>query len=266
VTPADFAADSAVRPLGEGRYGASVPGDWFGPVAPNGGFLAALLVRAQAAELDAGDREPRSLTIHFLRPPSEGEVEIAVSVERQGRTASTLTAQLVQEGRTSALALATWTQRYEGLAEWELRPPDAPRPSERDDGWTHPLAPRMFHQLDARPVFGQPPFSGGDEALAGGWLRTRVPHRVDHALLALFTDAWWPSVFGRLREPSPAPTLDLTIHFRGALPEGEHPFVLGRYRSRAALHGIFEEDGELWSEDGRLLALSRQLALLPRMA
>jgi acyl-CoA thioesterase len=216
-------------------------------------------------ELNAPDRAPRSLTLHFLRPPAEGSLEIEVTVERAGRTASALTARMLQGDRLMALAVGTWTQRYESAAEWELSPPGVPAPESIEPGVLGPSAPRMFGQLDVRPIFGTTPFAGGDEALAGGWLRTRVPHPVDHALLALFADAWYPAVFARLSAPSPAPTLDLTIHFRGRLPDGDHPFVLARFRSRAAIDGVFEEDGELWSADGRLLAQSRQLALLPRL-
>ena len=62
-----------------------------------------------------------------------------------------------------------------------------------------------------------------------------------------------------------APTVDLTIHFRGPLPQpaaepGER--VLAVFRTRLAREGFLEEDGELWSRDGVLLAHSRQLALL----
>jgi hypothetical protein len=40
--------------------------------------------------------------------------------------------------------------------------------------------------------------------------------------------------------------------------------VLGRFLTRLARGGISEEDGELWSEGGVLLAQSRQLAILRR--
>jgi hypothetical protein len=35
-----------------------------------------------------------------------------------------------------------------------------------------------------------------------------------------------------------------------------------RFRTTVAAEGYLEEDGEVWSLDGRLLAQSRQLALL----
>ena len=43
---------------------------------------------------------------------------------------------------------------------------------------------------------------------------------------------------------------------------GPEDFVLGRFSSRLALGGAWEEDGELWSPAGELLAQSRQLALI----
>jgi hypothetical protein len=61
-----------------------------------------------------------------------------------------------------------------------------------------------------------------------------------------------------------APTIDLTMHFRTAFPlEGAQAedFYLGRYGARLGRDGFFEEDGELWDKNGRLIAQSRQLAL-----
>ena len=263
ATAAEFAADSAVTPVGGGLYTGEAPGAWFGPIALNGGFLAALVVRAMSAELAAPNRRPRSLTIHFLRPPAEGPLELSIEVERSGRGASTLSGRVVQGGRLLAIALGTWSGRYDATLGWEPTAPAVPGPEQLPPVELGPTAPRMFRQFDVRHVFGPLPFGAGDEALAGGWIRTRSPEPLDDALLALLCDAWFPSAFARLTAPSPAPTIDLTIHFRDQPPAGEHPWVLGRYSSRAAIDGLFEEDAELWSADGRLLAQSRQLALLP---
>jgi acyl-CoA thioesterase len=58
--------------------------------------------------------------------------------------------------------------------------------------------------------------------------------------------------------------LDLTIHYRRELPlssASPDDYYLGRFVSHMSHDGFFEEDGELWTEDGLLIAQSRQLAL-----
>ena len=74
-------------------------------------------------------------------------------------------------------------------------------------------------------------------------------------------DAWFPAPWPRLAELAPAPTIDLTIHFRSPLPLPDS-LLLGRFRNRLVRDGFFEEDGELWAPDGTLVAQSRQLGLL----
>ena len=87
----------------------------------------------------------------------------------------------------------------------------------------------------------------------------------DALVVAAMTDAWFPAVFTRLTEPAALPTIDLTIHFRAPLPlAGARPddWLLAVFRSRLGRDGFVEEDGEIWSADGELLAQSRQLALM----
>jgi acyl-CoA thioesterase len=50
------------------------------------------------------------------------------------------------------------------------------------------------------------------------------------------------------------------VHLRARVPL-ESDWVLGRFATRTARDGLLEEDCELWSRDGLLLAQSRQLAL-----
>jgi acyl-CoA thioesterase len=91
------------------------------------------------------------------------------------------------------------------------------------------------------------------------WLRPREGGPLDHVALTALSDGWMPAAFSRLGRFADVPTLDLTIHFRSP-PEGE--WALAVYSTRQASGGTWEEDGELWSAGGTLLAQSRQLAMI----
>ena len=70
-------------------------------------------------------------------------------------------------------------------------------------------------------------------------------------------------MFSKVTAPLGVPTVDLTIHFRNpghVVSAGE--FCLTRFRTRVAAEGFVEEDGEIWSRDGVLLAQSRRLAAI----
>ena len=58
-----------------------------------------------------------------------------------------------------------------------------------------------------------------------------------------------------------SPTLELTVHVRGVPAPGP---LRCRFASRSIADGMFDESGELWDSTGRLVAHSRQLALVPR--
>ena len=262
---ADFETDTAVAPAGDGVWAANVSSQWSVPRGPNGGYIAAIVLRALEAEVADPERPPRSLTLHYLRPPAEGPCEVHVTVERTGRTLSSLSARMVQDGRPMVLALGAFSRDFPSAGDYATAAPGVP-PADRlhrvpDGAGTFPIAQRVA----LAPHFGPAPFSGGDEATAGGWLRLAEPRAADAAAVAFYTDAWLPSPFARLTAPAPAPTIDLTIHLRARLP---HPAmapgdpVLARFRSTTSRDGFFEEDGEIWAPDGTLLAQSRQLAIL----
>ena len=260
-----FEADTAVRRDGRGTFHADVNKRWWVVRGPHGGYLAAMILRAMMAEQDDPDRHPRSFTTHFLDAPEEGPVEIACKVERSGRSLSTLSAHMTQGAKSVALALAAFSTPRPGF-EFD----DAPMPNVAPPEGGFPVPhegeniPPFLGNFDMRWLFGGPPFSGADDALVGGWMRTREATLGDAPAIAAIMDAWAPAIFPKATTPVVAPTVDFTVHFRRALPlPGAEPddFYLGRFRSTLGRDGFFEEDGELWSKDGELVAQSRQLAL-----
>ena len=260
-----FEADTAVEDLGGGRFAAAMSERWWVGKGPNGGYVAAVILRAIQAAAGT-ERAPRSLTVHYQRAPKAGPVEIEVTVEREGGRVTFLSARLTQEGKVQATAQAVLSENWsEAEAFAEARMPDAGEPGELET--IDPAAdgrPNMLQNYRVRPALGAQAFSGGPPH-TGAWIRTREPRLLDAPLAAALLDTWFPAPFVRLERPHGAPTIDYTVHFRSPLPPAgatpEDPYLIA-FESSTARHGFFEEDGELWSADGTLLAQSRQLALL----
>jgi acyl-CoA thioesterase len=256
----DFEQDTAVRAVAEGSLSCDIRPDWWVVNGPNGGYVAAILVRAMSANSAADERPLRSLTVHFQRPPEAGPAEIEVTVERQGRSVSFMRAALSQGGRVCAGAVAVFARDRTGLELDHARAPVVPGPEETDQLPDRPEAPPFGREFDFRPAIGKTGFGEADEALTGGWLRFRDERPLDAPALVALCDSWFPAVFAVSDGPLAVPTLELTVHVRAPLPLA-HDWVLGRYATRLARDGFLEEDAELFSRDGRLLAQSRQLAL-----
>jgi acyl-CoA thioesterase len=260
-----FDADTAVEDLGDGRFGAEMSERWWVGKGPNGGYVAAVILRAIQASADPA-RAPRSLTVHFLRAPEAGPVEVEVTVERSGGRATFLSARMTQAGEVQATALAVLSENWteDGFEELKMPAVEAPDELYTIDPETRPSRPNMLQNYRLRAALGEQAFSGG-AARNGAWIRTREPHLLDAPLAAALLDTWFPASFVKLDGPRLAPTIDYTVHFRSPLPPpaaSPEDAYLVAFRSNLARHGFFEEDGELWSADGVLLAQSRQLALL----
>jgi len=263
-----FDHDTAVRPRGGGVFETQVDPGWKIVRGPNGGYLAAILVRAMEAVVDDPERTLRSLNVHYLRPPTDGPAQVETRLERSGRSLTTVTARLCQQGELQALATAAFSRpRHSAELHHAIMPEVAPPeslPLQRSTG-----AAPMHARYEQRWAVGPRFFEGeqGDEAVSGGWVRLVEPRPLDAALLAAYADAWPPAIFGCALVPFPSggvPTVDLTVHVRALPPAGaaiEDP-VLVVFRTREAHEGFLEEDGEIWSRGGVLLAHSRQLALL----
>lgn len=259
-----FDDDTALRPLGDGAYEGRIDDRWWTPRGPLGGYVMAIVMRALTATVDAGDRQPRSVTVHFLRAPRAGPVLVRPVVERRGRSMTTASARLEQDGEALALALGAFSLPWPGPLLSEAPMPDVEPPGGRlaaqpegpDDG-----RPPFLDLLTMEGRFGAMPFSGSDRAETGGWLGLREERQLDALAVLVLADAWFPAPWARLRALAPAPTVELTVHFRAPLPLPDS-LLLGRFRTRLVRDGFFEEDGELWAPDGTLVAQSRQLALL----
>ncbi len=268
------------------EFAADVSPDWRAGRGPHGGYIAAMLMRALIETVADPGRAPRSLTIHYARAPQPGPVSIAASIERAGRSLSTLSARMEQDGKLITLALAAFSVPWSAQEVLELPMPDvAPAEPARRAGV--PLfagAPPFTRHIVVQGRTGAVPFTGSDAPMEiGAWLGLAEPRAIDPISLAFFSDALFSPPFIRLSDPATTPTIDLTVHFRtalaparvhggeahdgdvaGGLPLDELCFA--RFRSGLVQDGFFEEDGVIWAADGTVLAQSRQLGIVMSLA
>ncbi len=262
-----FDRDTAVEPVGDGAYRARIDDRWWVQAGPNGGYVGALLFRALEHTVGDAGRTCRSFTVHYLSRPDAGPADIEVTVERSGRSLTSVSARLTQGDRPLAIAVAAFSLDRPGPEFCDVVAPEVPSPEALtaqvfDPSLPPEAIPALASRYEYRRAIGPPPFSGGTEAVTGGWLRLAERQPVDAAALIAFTDAWMPALFGRIRGRWGITTVDLTVHVRSLPPEGYDDWCLIRFRSSASAGGFCEEDGELWTRDGQLLAQSRQLAAL----
>src|SRR3954451_13400926 len=176
---AEFDRATAVEPLGSGRYGAVVDTGWGAPMGPNGGYLAAIAVRALEAELDpAGERRVRSLTCQFLRRPAEAPIELRVESVRAGRRMAFGRLSAFQDGREVLSAMAAFS--VPGLPEvaaWAPTMPEVGPPPASDADWSPPAErmPALTHRMRIAPWIGGRLFAvrepvPGEAPASGGWV------------------------------------------------------------------------------------------------
>ena len=274
--PLPFRTATAVARLDAGTDDNGAVGEnavWSGAIAPgwdiaanaNGGYLLAIAARALSAALDRPD--PVTISAHYLSPGRPGRVTIRTQVIKQGRSLGSGTAVLLSDGRPVLSCIGTFgeltaTAEPQGM---DHAPPAMPDP---DDCLpvvaTGTFPPPFMGKVELRlhPEDGQ--FLQGDhsgQALMRGWFRLRDNEPADTIALLCAVDAFPPTAFNAGLPMAWTPTIELTVHVR-ARPEA------GWLRCTFATHfvtgGFLEEDGEIWDPAGRLVAQSRQLALVPR--
>jgi acyl-CoA thioesterase len=258
-----FDEDTVATRADAGHWDVTLTDRWnIGP-NPNGGYVLAVIA---AALFDAVDKpDPLSLTAHYLRPASPGPGRVEVEIVRRGKRHTHLHARLVQgTERVRLVAVFGDLASASGPTLVREEPPDLPPPDDcvvRPPGSGPAIGvPTMMDRFETRLspqsgwIRGEP--TGVPEV--AGWIRFADGREPDVRSLPLFADAFPPPVF----ELGPAgwvPTIELTVHVRARPAPG---WLRARFATHVLVDGYLSEDGELWDETGRLVAQSRQLAML----
>lgn len=271
----NLADDTAVAPVGDGRYEAVLTEDW-NIWGPNGGYLAAVALRAAGAHSALDRPRPASLQCHFLGVAVFAPVQLDVAVLRSAKRAEALRVSMSQDGQPVLEALV-WTvsdgldglthvgaSMPAGVPHWSECTPlaDQVPPGVRRHRFADNLDERMtepYVPFDVRPA-GEPEYTA--------WIRFRPEPVfddpfVDGGRLAILVDTFqWPAA-ARGHDGATlayvAPSLDLTCQFHRPAPASE--WLLVEARSPLAADGLVAGTSRVWDEAGRLVASGSQMML-----
>jgi len=270
-----FDEATAVIPDGDGCYRVR-PDERFAIFLPdgvtgavNGGVLMATVLRAV---LDTSPHpHPVATSAHFLRVPRPEPARVQVAWLKQGKTAATARAALMQ-GDLPVLETTVTTGSLgrpgDGSRSWTGKPPRLP-PIEECTVLARRAESAAFGgyagQVDLRLDPATAGWLRGEPAgipEMRGYFSLREERDPDAYVLALAVDALPPVVLG-LGPFGWSPTVELTWHMRAVPARG--PLRIAA-RCRHISGGWFDEESEVWDGAGHLVAQSRQIARLGRGA
>lgn len=255
----EFEQDTRFVTADDQRQQFELSARWNVGTVPNGGYLIAAAAKAMATA--ASHADPLTVTGHFLRPAEPGPAEFATTAIKQGGTFDNVETSLLQGGRERCRFLAAFGTLggFQGPS-WRSDDVPALAPPEACErlGTAIAINARYDARLDPGCAGWLRGETGGDAELRA-WIRHADGREPDLYSLLLFSDALPPPVFNRTGPRGWVPTVELTVHLRAQPAPG---YIRCRFRTRYVTRGLLESDGELWDENGELVALSRQLAMI----
>ncbi|ACV59642.1 acyl-CoA thioesterase [Alicyclobacillus acidocaldarius] len=257
------AFDDATALSFDGRqFHGQVKAEYYNMVGPFGGITAATMLKAAMSHPERLG-QPLALTVNFAAPAKVAPFVIEAVPVRTNRSTQHFTLTMMQDGEVVTTATAVFGIRRESWSHTEAVMPDVPPPADVPR-FVAPAPLPWMQWYHVRLIRGSA-FDEVQDATTYQWMRDDPPRPLDHAALAALCDTFVPRVYVKLKRPVPIGTVTFTVYF---LADPETIFrqgtneLLGVARATGFSHGYFDQIGEVWSQDGDLLATTTQLVYM----
>ena len=250
-----------------GTYDADLSEEWCVVGKPNGGYLAALMVRAARTELLGRSQDHPdcvAITSTYLGAPEPTEALIDISVLRAGRGVTQVRASLLQGGEPMVESQIVMSRLKAPDRLYDAAPPPKMTPPEqcvRGMSGEGPFAHRVMIMEGTRVLYDPQTVvfnRGFDEGVAEvrGWATFEDGRPIDGLDVHFLIDCLSPATLP-LQAAGWVPTLQLTSYLRAHPAPGP---VIIRQRALVIDAGLVDEVCEIWDSTGQLVAQGTQLA------
>jgi acyl-CoA thioesterase len=258
--------DDATRvTAGDSCWQGQTSPDYWAFVGPFGGITAATILRALVEHPErSGDL--LALTVNYCAPIAEGAFDLDVRLVKANRSSQHWCVELTQGGgEVATLATAVFAERR---PSWSHQPASYPvaTPFEQTPAYPKIKVP-WANQYDFRFIEGYPDYSGAKKAAPASafsklWIGDRAPRKIDALSLMSMSDAFFARIFHARGELVPFGTVSLTTYFHADaqdLAAEDTSRVLAVADAKIFHKSYGDQNGELWSPNGRLLATTTQI-------
>jgi len=258
-----FDQDIMLKQEDELNFEGIVASNWSVDGNPNGGYLMAFLASAMQKQSDK--KWPVIVTANFLTKCAEGKKSrVKVESISAGKRLNRYQASLIQDGTERTRCWATFMDEGNCDKSANRYEKEVPEMTIRQDCFSSPVIPK-YTLLDNMDMLLDPSCAGWIQSggvLSSiseqkGWIKFKDDRPGDALSLLLMADSFAPPVLASHGAMTWVPTIEYSVSVR-ALPDTQ--WIKAIFRSHYLTCDIVEEDGELWDENGKLLAISRQIA------
>jgi acyl-CoA thioesterase len=260
-----FDAATEVRP-GDSRWSGHTSDDYWAFVGPFGGVTAATMLRAL---IDHPERsgDPLAITVNFCAPIAQGPFDLDVRLIKANRSSQHWSVELTQNGADVAtFATAVFAARRPSWSHQQAECPSAP-PFEQCRSYPR-MSMSWVKQYDMRFIEGRPDLGGAPNTTPASaysklWIGDQRPRKIDALSLMSMSDAFFGRIFHVRNELVPFGTVSITTYFHtdaADLAAEDISRVLAVADAKVFNKSFQDQNGELWSPNGRLLATTTQIA------
>jgi hypothetical protein len=254
-----FDEDIAIESGEKFSFTGTITDNWSINGNPNGGYLMAILANAMTKASDK--KSTPILTANYISRSVPGKADMSVEPISQSTKFNRFQANLFQNGKEKIRAIGTFSDEKHDCF-FERFEKSAPDIIPREECFLIPPLPKytLFNRIDA---LLEPESAGwmqgrlSNKSEQRGWVKFKEDRPFDIFSIALIADSFPPPVLASQGMVAWVPTIEFSINIRN-IPETK--WLKCIFRTSFVNCGLLEEDGEVWDEEGRIIAISRQIA------
>ena len=240
-------------------FSGQITENWSINGVPDGGYLMAILARAMMQHSEM--KSTPIITANFLNRSEPGDARVTIEKMTTSRQFDRFQASLSQNGNEKIRAFGTFAIENKEcpVESYESSEPEI-ADLEKCVAVLEIPNYTLFGQLDVRldPICtGWMSGKLSDTSEIKGWIKFKNDRPYDVLSILLMVDSFPPAVISSQGMVAWVPTIELSVNVR-KLPTTD--WLKCSFRTRFITCGLLEEDGEIWDQEGELVAISRQIA------